>query len=116
MAHIASTTTLTDSLVARTLGTGVSQRGNTTSAEGGSGGGGGGDDPGNRGGGGDSGGGPHPAGGANPIDPGALSDKMIGKEPEVFTGDRDKVEEFMTSWSVYQGINKQTRVMNNPMS
>ena len=41
---------------------------------------------------------------------------MIGKEPEIFTGDQDKVEEFMTSWSVYQGINKQTRVMNNPMS
>ena len=41
---------------------------------------------------------------------------MIGKEPEIFTGDRDKVEEFMTSWSVYQGINKQTRVMNNLMS
>ena len=41
---------------------------------------------------------------------------MIGKEPEIFMGDRDKVEEFMTSWSVYQGINKQTRVMNNPMS
>ena len=34
MAQIASTTTLTDSLVARTLGTGVSTRGNTTSAEG----------------------------------------------------------------------------------
>ena len=34
MAQIASTTTLTDSLVARTLGTGVSQRGNTASAEG----------------------------------------------------------------------------------
>ena len=41
---------------------------------------------------------------------------MIGKEPEIFTGDRDKVEEFMTSWSIYQGINKQTRVMNNLMS
>ena len=41
---------------------------------------------------------------------------MIGKELEIFTGDRDKVEEFMTSWSIYQGINKQTRVMNNPMS
>ena len=41
---------------------------------------------------------------------------MIGKEPDIFTGERDKVEEFMTSWSVYQGINKQTRVMNNPMS
>ena len=40
---------------------------------------------------------------------------MIGKEPEIFTGDWDKVEEFMTSWSVYHGINK-TRVMNNPMS
>ena len=34
MAQITSTTTLTDSLVARTLGTGVSSRGNTTSAEG----------------------------------------------------------------------------------
>ena len=34
MAQIMSTTTLTDSMVARTLGTGVSQRGNTTSAEG----------------------------------------------------------------------------------
>ena len=41
---------------------------------------------------------------------------MIGKEPEIFTRDRDKVEEFMTSWSVYHRINKQTRVMNNPMS
>ena len=150
MAQIASTTTLTDSLVARTLGTGVSQRGNTSSAEGilrnllstqhgrgngggddppepdrrdtgkrkegWSGGGGGGDDPDDGAGGGGGGGGPNPAGGADPADPGALSDKMIGKEPDIFTGDRDKVEEFMTSWSVYQGINKQTRVMNNPMS
>ena len=150
MAQIASTTTLTDSLVARTLGTGVSQRGNTASVEGilrtlfptqhgrgdgggddppephrrdtgkrkegGSGGGGGGDDPRSGGGGGGGGGGPNPAGDAGANDPGALSDKMIGKEPEIFTGDRDKVEEFMTSWSVYQGINKQTRVMNNLMS
>ena len=48
--------------------------------------------------------------------PGALSDKMIGKEPDIFTRDQDKVEEFMTSWSIYFGINKQTRVMHNPMS
>ena len=150
MAQIASTTTLTDSMVARTLGTGVSQQGNTTSVEGilrtlfpsrhdrgdgsgddppepyqrdtgkrkegGSGGGGGGDDPDHRSGGGGGGGRPNPAGGANAADPGALSDKMIGKEPDIFTGDRDKVEEFMTSWSIYQGINKQTRVMHNPMS
>ena len=150
MAQIASTTTLTDSMVARTLGTGRSQRGNTASAEGilrtlfptqhgrgdgggddppepdrrnigkrkegGSGGGGGGDDPDGGNGGGGGGGGPNPAGGTNAADQGVLSDKMISKEPEIFTGDRDKVEEFMTSWSVYQGINKQTRVMNNPMS
>ena len=140
MAQIASTTTLTDSLVAWTLGTGVSSRGNTTSAEGilrtifpsqynqgngsaddppepdrwdtgkckegGSGGGGGGDDPNPRGGGGGRGGGPDSAGGGDTANPGALSDKMIGKEPEIFTGDRDKVEEFMTSWSVYHRINK----------
>ena len=150
MAQIASTTTLTDSLVARTLGTGVSQRGNTTSAEGilqtifpsqynrgdGSGddppephqrdtgkrkegglrGGGGGDEPNPSSGGGSGGSGPNPAGGRIAANPGTLSDKMIGKEPEIFTGDQDKVEEFMTSWSVYHGINKQTRVMNNPMS
>ena len=41
---------------------------------------------------------------------------MISKEPKIITGERDKVEEFMTSWSVYQGINKQTQMMNNPMS
>ena len=33
------------------------------------------------------GGGPNPAGGENTANPGALSDKMIGKEPEIFTGD-----------------------------
>ena len=121
MAQIASTTTLTDSLVAQTLGTGVSQRGNTTSAEGilrtifpsqhnrgdgggneppephqrdtgkckegGLGGGGGGDEPSPSGGGGNGGGGPHPAGGGITANPGTLSDKMIGKEPEIFTGD-----------------------------
>ena len=105
MAQIASTTTLTDSMVAQTLGTGVSQRGNTTSTEGilrtlspshHNRGGGGGDDP-NPSGGGSGGGGPDPAGSGNAANQGALSDKMIGKEPEVFTGDRDKVEEFMTS-------------------
>ena len=149
MAQIASTTTLTDSMVAQTLGTGVSQRGNTTSTEGilrtlfasqhnrgdgggddppephqqdtgkhkegGSGGGGGGDDP-NPSGGGSGGSGPDPASSGNTADQGTLSDKMIGKEPEIFTGDWDKVEEFMTSWSMYNGINKQTRVMNYPMS
>ena len=121
MAQIASTTTLTASMVARTLRTGVSQRGNTTSIkrilqtlfpsqhnqgdggrddppepdrrdtgkrkEGGLGGGGGGDDPNPVGGGGGGGGGPNPAGGGDVANPGALSDKMISKELEIFTGD-----------------------------
>ena len=67
-------------------------------------------------GGGGGGGGPNPAGSRDVTNPEPLSDKMIGKEPEIFTRDQDKVEEFMTSWSIYHGINKQTRVMNNPMS
>ena len=149
MAQITSTTTLSDSLVAWTLGTGVPQRGNTTSTkgilwtifpsqynwgdgsgndppepnrwdtgkhkEGGLGGGGGGDDPGSSSGGGGGGGRPDLAGDGGVANQGALLDKMIGKEPEIFTGDRDKVEEFMTSWSIYHGINKNTGVMNNPL-
>ena len=105
-------------MVAQTLGTGVSQRGNTTSTkgilrtlfpsqhhrgdgggddppepdrrdtgkhkEGGSGGGGGGDDPDPIGGGGGRGGRPNLAGSGHVANPGALSDKMIGKEPENF--------------------------------
>ena len=47
--------------------------------------------------------------------PGALLDKLIGREPEIFEGDQNKGEEFMTSWSVYQGINKYTWTMHNPM-
>ena len=35
-------------------------------------------------------------------------DKLIGKEPEIFEGDQNKVKEFMTGWSVYQGLNKYT--------
>ena len=115
------------------MGTGVSQRGNTTSTkgilrtlfpsqhhrgdgggddppepdrrdtgkrkEGGSGGGGSGDDPNPDSGGSGGGGRPNPAGSGHTADTGALLDKMIGKEPEIFTGERDKVEEFMTSWS-----------------
>ena len=80
------------------------------------GGGGGGDGPDPAGGGGGGGGRPNPAGHGDAANPGALSDKMVGKELEILTGDRDKVEEFMTSWSIYHGINKQTRVMHNPMS
>ena len=120
MAQIATTTTLTtDSLVARTLGTGVSRRGMPMSTEGilqslfpsqHSRRDGGGDDPPepnrrdtgkrpDRGGpsggdpdepgGGDGGGGgrPNPQGYDGQANPRPLSDKLIGKEPEIFKGD-----------------------------
>ena len=124
MAQIATTTTLTsDSLVARTLGTGISRGGTLSSVEGilqslfpsqhsrgdgggddppepdrrdtgkrpsrGQGGGGDGDNPGGGGGGGRGGGGgePNPQGHDHMANPGALLDKLIGREPEIFKGD-----------------------------
>ena len=146
MAQIATATTLTDSLVARTLGTGVSRGGNPSNTEGilqmllpsmHNWGNGDGDDPlepnrqdtgkcldwGDGGGGGDEGGGgsgrwgggPHHEGNDDPANPRALSDTLIGQELEIFEGDQNKVKDFITGWHVYQGLNKQTRVMNNPM-
>ena len=70
---------------------------------------------GDRGGGGGGGGEPNPQGHDDLANPRPLLDKLIGKEPKIFKGDWNKVEEFMTSWSVYQGINKYTWTMNNPM-
>jgi hypothetical protein len=46
----------------------------------------------------DAGGGGNPAdagGGRNPPD-GRLSDKLIGREPEIYDGERAKVENFLT--------------------
>ena len=139
-----TTTLTSDSLVARTLRIGVSRGGTLSNIEGilqslfplqrgqgdgggddppesdrwdtgkclvrGQGGGGDGDNPG----GGRGGGEPNPQGHDNAANPRALSDKLIGKEPEIFEGDWNKVEEFMTSWSIYQGINKYTWTMDNP--
>jgi hypothetical protein len=50
-----------------------------------------------------AGGGGNPAnagGGGNPPD-GRLSDKLIRREPEIYDGDRAKVENFLTEWNVY---------------
>ena len=81
----------------------------------GDGGGRDGDGPGGGDGGGGGGGRPNHEGNGNPANDRALLDKLIGKEPKIFKGDWNKAEEFMTSWSVYQGIHKHTRVMYNPM-
>jgi hypothetical protein len=60
-----------------------------------------------------AGGGGDPAnvgGRGNPPD-GRLSDKLIGREPEIYDGERAKVENFLTEWNVYRALNDQTRVM-----
>jgi hypothetical protein len=61
------------------------------------------------------GGDPANAGGrGNPPD-GQLSDKLIGREPEIYDGDRAKVENFLTEWNVYRALNDQTQVMATPL-
>ena len=80
------------------------------------GGGGGGGNPGDAGGGGDP---PNPdeAGAAPPHpNPNRISDKLIGNEPKIFNGERDQVEEFLTSWNLYQGLNRRTNVMSTPFN
>jgi hypothetical protein len=69
------------------------------------------------GGGGDPG---NPGGGGDPIQPlenidNWLTDKLIGREPEIFDGDRTKVEGFMTEWNFYRALNDRTRVMAIPL-
>jgi hypothetical protein len=140
MSQIASTTTLAPtSVLAQTLGAGVST-GGTQSANtirnilggggrlggrpprdtGGTGpprgppdGGhsenhnarGGGNPGGNPGGGGDLAGDP----------PDRLTDKLTGREPEIFDRDQAKVEGFKTEWNVYRALNDRTRVMAIPL-
>ena len=123
MAQIAATTTLTSTL-ARTTGPSVSSRAGTSAGGiwdslknditggtkgkgkdsnppggGPAGGSGGGGDPGD---GGDPGGGGNPGG--NPANNDRGSDRLIGKEPEIFDGDRAKVEGFITKWKIYYGL------------
>jgi hypothetical protein len=69
---------------------------------------GGGGNPGNPGGGGNP---EHPLN--NPED--QLTEKLIRREPEIFDGDRAKVEGFMTEWNVYRALNDRTRVMATPL-
>jgi hypothetical protein len=64
-----------------------------------------------------AGGGGDPAnagGGGNPPD-GRLSNKLIGREPEIYDGDQAKVENFLTEWNIYRALNDQTQVMATPL-
>jgi hypothetical protein len=83
--------------------------------KGGSGGGGGGGG-GSGGGGGGGGGGrlPAPAGpGLFPPHGRAPDTKFLGSEPEVFTGDRTKVESFLTQWELYCRVNANNATIQN---
>jgi hypothetical protein len=133
MSQIASTTTLTStSTLGRTAGAGVPSRAGSGSANLlrnllGGGGRFGGEPPHGRGppdggnppdpadpgagGGGDP---TNPGGGGNPPD-GRLSDKLLGREPNIFDGDQAKVENFLTEWNVYRALNDQTRIMATPL-
>jgi hypothetical protein len=79
------------------------------------GGGGGGSGSGGGGGGGDGGGGlPAPAGpGLFPPHGRAPDTKFLGSEPEAFTGDRTKVESFLTQWELYCGVNANNTAIQN---
>jgi hypothetical protein len=140
MSQIAATTTLTStSTLGRTAGAGVPSGGGTGSAgilrnflggggrfgggpphgtgPPGSGGPADGGNPPDPAGDPDAGGGGNPAdagGGGNPPD-GRLSDKLIGREPEIYDGERAKVENFLTEWNVYRALNDQTRIMATPL-
>ena len=64
------------------------------------------------------GGGPPGGGGGPPGGPGGPgqpdSSRFIGKEPQVFTGDRTKAEEFLTQWNLFVGVNLNNAAMQNP--
>ena len=138
MAQIAATTTLTSTIARSTrptvpsgtrasaggiwdsikqdLQSGLSHKGKNLrpagagdGGDGGSGGGGNfGGDPGDRG---------NPGGGGNPggnLDEDQGRNCLIGKEPNVFNGDRTKVEGFITKWKIYYGLNQRTHTMRNP--
>jgi hypothetical protein len=140
MSQIAATTTLTStSTLGRTAGAGIPSGAGSGSANilrnflggGGRFGGGPPHGTGPPGGGGPATGGdpPEPAGdpgaggGGDPADAGGggnppngqLSDKLIGREPEIYDGERAKVENFLTEWNVYRALNDQTRVMATPL-
>jgi hypothetical protein len=44
------------------------------------------------------------------------SGRFIGKEPQTFTGDRTKADEFFTQWNLFVGINYSNSAMTNAFS
>jgi hypothetical protein len=74
-------------------------------------------------GGGPSGGGGPPSGGGHPLPgqqpssiPPPSSGRFIGKEPQTFTGDRTKADEFFTQWNLFVSVNYSNSAMTNAFS
>ena len=61
------------------------------------------------------GGGPHGPPGGGPLPRGA-DNKLVGKEPFIFNGDRGKTEEFLLEWFIYMSLNHETPVMIQPLT
>ena len=65
------------------------------------------------------GGGDGPPGGGDPGADANLpniprpSDRFISKEPQVFTGDHTKADEFFTQWNLFIGVNFNNPAMTN---
>jgi hypothetical protein len=48
-----------------------------------------------------------------PVVLGGRGDKLVGNPPLIFKGDRDKAEEFITQWQLYEGVNITNNLMRN---
>jgi hypothetical protein len=48
-----------------------------------------------------------------PVVPGGRGDKLVGNPLLIFKGDRDKAEEFITQWQLYEGVNITNDLMRN---
>jgi hypothetical protein len=64
------------------------------------------------------GGGPPGGGLPAPIPPapavmGGRSDKLVGNTPLIFKGERNRAEEFITQWQLYEGVNITNDLMRN---
>jgi hypothetical protein len=70
-------------------------------------------------GGGPPGGGPPGGGPPMPIPPapviggGGRNDKLVGNTPLIFKGERNRAEEFITQWQLYEGVNITNDLMRN---
>ena len=109
MSVVTITPTQSTIATALTSRSGPPPSGTALGPAGGGGGGGGG-----RGGGGGGGGGPAQPAAAQPAAAPQGNGKLEGKEPTIFSGDRARANEFMHELKLYQFLNANAPIMNDP--